>query len=59
MTARLIKPDGTVARAWATDRPSLASTADRNFPAGWRVETVEPTMSTSCAVENFVSTRGV
>ena len=40
MTARLIKPDGTVAREWATDRVDLATTADRNFPAGWRVVTV-------------------
>ena len=38
MIARLIKPDGTVAREWATDHPGLANTADRNFPAGWRVE---------------------
>lgn len=38
MTARLIRPDGTVYREWQTDRPALALTADRNFPPGWRVE---------------------
>ena len=38
MTAHLIRPDGTVARKWQTDRPYLALTADRNYPAGWRVE---------------------
>ena len=40
MIARLIKPDGTIAREWATDRPDLADTADRNCPAGWRVVTI-------------------
>lgn len=38
MTARLIRPDGTVYREWQTDRPALALIADRNFPPGWRVE---------------------
>lgn len=38
MTARLIRPDGTVYRVWDTDNPALAMTADRNFPPGWRVE---------------------
>lgn len=37
MTARLIRPDGTVARTWETNRPDLALTADRNFPPLWRV----------------------
>jgi len=37
MTARLLRPDGTVHRVWATDRPELAQTADRNYPLGWRV----------------------
>lgn len=37
MIARLIKPDGTIAREWATDLHDLANTADRNCPAGWRV----------------------
>lgn len=41
MIARLIRPDGTVAREWRTDRPTLALTADRNFPSGWRVEIQE------------------
>ena len=38
MTARLIRPDGPVAREWQTSRPDLALTADHNYPAGWRVE---------------------
>lgn len=42
MFARLISPDGTVHRSWATDRPALAATADRNFPPGWRVELAPP-----------------
>lgn len=37
MIVRLIRPDGTVAREWATDRVDLASTADRNCPVGWHV----------------------
>ena len=41
MTARLIRPDGTVAREWAMDRVDLADTADRNFPVGWHVVTIE------------------
>jgi hypothetical protein len=45
MIARLIKPDGTIAREWATDRPDLAHTADRNFPAGWRVVIYNPPTS--------------
>ena len=40
MTARLIRPDGTVEREWQTTRPDLALTADRNYPAGWRAEIV-------------------
>jgi hypothetical protein len=38
MTARLLRPDGSVYREWRTDRPDLALTANRNFPPGWRVE---------------------
>ena len=38
MIARLIRTDGTVEREWWTSRPNLALTADRNYPAGWRVE---------------------
>lgn len=38
MTAQLIRPDGTVAREWQTNRPDLAMTADRNCPPGWWVE---------------------
>lgn len=41
MIARLIRPDGTVEREWQTTRPDLALTADRNYPAGWRVEIVK------------------
>ncbi|WP_277019006.1 MULTISPECIES: hypothetical protein [Paracoccus] len=37
MTARLIRPDGTVARVWRTMDPRAALTADRNCPPGWRV----------------------
>lgn len=37
MNARLIRPDGTVAREWRTDRPALALTAAPNMPPGWRV----------------------
>ncbi|MFC3287898.1 hypothetical protein [Paracoccus aerius] len=37
MTARLIHPDGSIAREWQAARPDLALTADRNCPAGWRV----------------------
>ena len=40
MIGRLIRPDGTVEREWRTSRPDLAMTADRNYPAGWRVEIV-------------------
>lgn len=40
MTARLIRPDGTVEREWPTTRPDLALTADRNYPPLWRVEIV-------------------
>ena len=38
MTARLIRPDGTVKREWQRSRPVRALTVDRNYPAGWRVE---------------------
>ena len=41
MTARLIRPDGTVEREWQTTRPDLALTADRNYPAGWPEEAPE------------------
>lgn len=58
MIARLVEPDGTVAKEWATDRPDLAGTADRNCPAGWRVVTVEAAMNIGRAVENFVDIRG-
>ena len=41
MTARLIRPDGTVEREWQTTRPDLALTADRNDPippgGAWRL----------------------
>ena len=37
--ARLLNPEGQVAREWLTDRPDLAGTADRNCPLGWRVVT--------------------
>ena len=40
MIARLIRPDGTVAREWLTSRADLAMTADRNYPPFWRVEVV-------------------
>ena len=38
MIARLIRPDGSIAREWRTARPDLSLTADRNCPLGWRVE---------------------
>ena len=47
MTARLIRPDGTVEREWQTTRPDLALTADRNFPAGWHVEVLSNWMRCS------------
>ena len=37
MTAKLIRPDGTVAKEWQTDRPDMAADAARNYPLGWRV----------------------
>ena len=40
MIARLIRPDGTVAREWQTARPDLALTADRNYPPYWHMEIV-------------------
>jgi hypothetical protein len=57
MIARLIRPDGTIAREWATDRSDLADTADRNCPAGWRVETVETAINFGYTTENAVDTR--
>jgi hypothetical protein len=54
ITARLIKTDGTVAREWATDRPDLADTADRNYPAGWRVVVCSPSTSTRPEVRDRV-----
>ena len=57
MIARLIRSDGTIAREWATDRPDLADTADRNCPAGWRVETVETAIKFGYTTENVVDTR--
>jgi hypothetical protein len=47
MIARLIKPDGTVAREWPTDRLDLANTADRNCPAGWRVVIYSPLVTST------------
>lgn len=41
MTARLIRPDGSVEREWQTDHPDLAMTAARNFPLGWCVEIIQ------------------
>lgn len=58
MISRLIKPDGTIAREWATNRPDLASTADRNFSAGWRVVTVEGATDDIRASEYFANTLG-
>ena len=57
MIARLTRPDGTVDREWATDCPDLADTADRNCPAGWRVETVETAINFGYTTENVVDTR--
>lgn len=37
MTARLLRPDGSVARTWETNDRAAAMTADRNCPSGWKV----------------------
>ena len=47
MIARLIRPDGTIASEWLTDRSDLANTADRNCPAGWRVVIYSPPVTST------------
>lgn len=41
MTAKLIDAQGRVVRTWRTNNRALAMTADRNCPAGWRVEVTQ------------------